>query len=236
VNSRGACRYCRLKKCFSVGLQKDLIRGRRSHQDHVRKKTRKKSSTNISNEKTASLPVVISTLDLLNNDRSLLTSDQWSLLSNVTHAYDDNSPVSTIRNNMTRQLAYPSKMQLKMATDYFKHIASSLYLSTGPFIKTMPEFMHMSTDDQCILVGRNIRSMSGFSGILVLREADLCKNPYYHNACIATYGHDRTYQAMKIVNHADTDGTLIKLMIPILALSTCSDILDPSITDTVSKY
>jgi len=221
---------------LSVGLKKDLIRGPHPLQDHGRKKNRQKSSTNVSNEKTLSLPVVIPTLDLLNNDRSLLTTDQWSLLSNVIHAYDDKSPVSTIRNTMALQLAYPSKMQLKMAMDYFKHIAGSLYLSAGPFMKTMPEFLNMSIDDQCVLVERNIRSMSGFGGILVLREADLCKNAYYHNASVTTYGHQRTSQAMRIISQADTDGTLIKLMVPILALSTCSDILEPSINDMTSKY
>ncbi|CAF4116529.1 unnamed protein product [Adineta steineri] len=224
MNSRGACRYCRLKKCFSIGLQKDLLRSSHAVQRHDKTKKKHKISTN---EATVSLSIVNTPLDLLNNDRSLLSINQWSLLSNVTHAYDDQSPLLTIRYTMASQLNYPAKLQCKMATDYFKRIASSLYLSAGPFIKTIPEFVHMSTSDQGILVERNIRSMSGFGGILVLREADLCQNPFYHNASVTTYGHELTHQAMKIVHNADIDGTLIKLMIPILALSTCSDIIDP---------
>ncbi|CAF1107387.1 unnamed protein product [Rotaria sordida] len=231
VNSRGACRYCRFKKCLSVGLDKDLVRGPYSHQDRARKKRKQKKSTDISDEKTLSLPVVIPTRNLLNNDRSLLTTNQWGLLSNVIHAYDDKSPVSTIRSTMTLQAAYPVKMRFKMAMDCFKHMTGSMYLSAGPFIKTMPEFVNMSIDDQGVLVERNIRSMSGVSGILVMREADVCTNPYYHNASVAIYGHQRIHQAMRIIAQTDNDGTLIKLMIPILALSTCSDILDTVVDD-----
>jgi len=221
---------------LSVGLEKDLLRSSHTHQDHHQKKKRQTHVANISNEKTLSLPAVIPTLDLLYNDRSLLTTTQWSLLSNVTHAYDDTSPASIIRTTMARQLAYPSKLQLKMATDYFKHIAGALYLSAGPFMKTMPEFINMSVDDQGVLVERNIRSMSGFGGILVMRETDVCTNPYYHNAFLTSYGQQRTNEAMRIISHADTDGTLIKLMVPILALSTCSDIIEPSVSVMTGEY
>ncbi|CAF0874262.1 unnamed protein product [Adineta steineri] len=232
VNSRGACRYCRLKKCFFIGLQKDLLRSSFTAHSYGGITKKQKTSTN---EITVALSTVIPTLDLLINDRSLLSFDQWCLLSNVTHSYDDQSPILAIQNKMASQLNYPAKIRMKMATDYFKYIASSLYLSAGPFFKTMPEVVHMSTSDQGILIERNIRSMSGFGAILVLRETDLCQNPYYHNASMAVYGHELTHQAMKIVQHADTDGTLIKLMVPILALSTCSDIIDPNYHESVGS-
>jgi hypothetical protein len=103
-------------------------------------------------------------------------------------------------------------------------------------MKTMPEFINMSVDDQGVLVERNIRSMSGFGGILVMRETDVCTNPYYHNAFLTSYGQQRTNEAMRIISHADTDGTLIKLMVPILALSTCSDIIEPSISIMTGEY
>ncbi|CAF4309525.1 unnamed protein product, partial [Adineta steineri] len=75
----------------------------------------------------------------------------------------------------------------------------------------------------------------GFGAILVLRETDLCQNLFYHNASMAVYGRELTHQAMKIVQHADIDGTLIKLMVPILALSTCSDIIDPNYHESVGS-
>jgi hypothetical protein len=228
VTSRGACRYCRFKKCLSVGLQTDLIHASRPHSDRGRKEVQKHNTIKAPGASPLSLPVVIPTLDLLSNDRSLLTTDQWSLLSNVINAFGDKSPTSMICDTMALQSTYPSKLRLKMATDYFKQITGALYLITGPFMKTMPEFMNMSINDQSALVERNIRCVGGFSGILVMRETDVCADPYYRNASISAYGTELTNQATRIVSHADIDGTLIKLMLPILAMSTCSDHIDPS--------
>jgi hypothetical protein len=60
-----------------------------------------------------------------------------------------------------------------------------------------------------------------------MRQTDMCNNSYYHTASIAAYGHSFIEQAMRIVGRTDNDETLIKLIIPILAFSTWSDVLHP---------
>lgn len=236
INSRSACRFCRFKKCLSVGLQPNLIHASSSRPDHGRKKHQQQTTTDVPGANSVSLPAVIPTLDLLHNDRSLLTTNQWSLLSNVINAVNDQSPTSMIIDTMARQSAYPSKLRLKIAIDDLKQITGALYLSAGTLMKTMPEFMNMSINDQSALVERNIRCVGGFSGILVLRDADVCTNPYYHNASISTYGSELTHQVTRIVSHADIDGTLIKLMLSVLAMSTCSDHIDLNPENDGSKY
>jgi len=228
MKTRGACRFCRLKKCLSVGLDRELIRGSHTYQQ--------KTSTNVSHKEIHSLPVVIPTLDLLRNDRSLLTTEEWSLFSNVIIAYDDKSPRSSIDNIVSLQSAYPSKMRLKMAKDHFEHITNLLYINVTPFMDQLPEFKSLSLNDQTALVQRNIRSVGGLGGTLILRETDIYNNPYYCNGSLAAFGSRIINQAIKIINQADINGLLLKLCLPLMVFSTCSDVLNPKFSTNNSEY
>ncbi|UJR23912.1 hypothetical protein I4U23_026884 [Adineta vaga] len=97
LNNRHICSPCRLAKCLAIGMKKELIRG---PQLSCHEKRQKKYST--SDTTVAALVTFtnkyrqkqIPTLNLLQSDQSILSIEQWNLLSNLIHSFDQYSGYS----------------------------------------------------------------------------------------------------------------------------------------------
>ncbi|CAF0772471.1 unnamed protein product [Rotaria sordida] len=217
IKSRKTCRYCRLKKCFLVGMQKELLRA-----SHNRQGTRCKQYLN---NKITSSASCIYPIDLLKNDRSLLTTEQWSYLSNLINLFNIKFPVSDIHHLLEDQSKYPMKMRLKMATTNMLLIISTMYQGVLPFIKNLSHFQTLSLNDQSALIKRNTRNIGGYSGIVISRDVDIHSSPIFKTGFPLIYGSKIMDNAIKIYKNADNDGTLIKLLMPVLVFSTACDII-----------
>jgi hypothetical protein len=165
----------------------------------------------------------MTTFDLLRNDRSLLSFEQWSILSNVINSYDEKSPISNINKALARLSDYPSKMRFKMANDDYTYIISLPSVNVGPFINKLPEFKSLSLSDQATLIERNIRSVGNLGGTPILRETDIHKNPYYYSASLVAFGPKVVEHGLNILYQSETNVLLVKLFLPLMAFSTCSD-------------
>ncbi|CAF5191264.1 unnamed protein product, partial [Rotaria sp. Silwood1] len=55
------------------------------------------------------------TLNLLQSDQSTLTVDQWNLISNLSHCYNEHSGLSIGENFMCQQNKLPLKLRFKSA-------------------------------------------------------------------------------------------------------------------------
>lgn len=96
------------------------------------------------------------------------------------------------------------------------------YWSVKPFINIIPQIRTIEINDRNALIERNLGC---FNCAFVMRESDMFEDIAYSNSLLSNYGSWMYNATIKISKESDIDGTLIKLLLVILAVSTCSDIV-----------
>ncbi|CAF1474176.1 unnamed protein product, partial [Rotaria sordida] len=115
-NNRHVCSYCRLMKCFKCGMEIE-----RMQSSYITEKKTSQERQAIANQiGTTSTALVrlneprqLPTLNLLQSDQSTLNIDQWTLISNISHCYDEYSGLSMGERFMSEQNALPLELRLK---------------------------------------------------------------------------------------------------------------------------
>ncbi|CAF1026379.1 unnamed protein product [Rotaria sordida] len=143
IHNRHICSFCRLKKCFASGMRIELLRSSLSNKI----KTNRKKKEIVESVVTASSALVkvaarnevqqLSTLNLLQSDQSTLSTDQWNLLSNLVHCYDEHSGYSMAVCYTREQNALPSKARHKVTSVIISFLTTELHtlLDEGRFVK-----------------------------------------------------------------------------------------------------
>ncbi|CAF4275466.1 unnamed protein product, partial [Rotaria sp. Silwood2] len=164
-------------------------------------------------------------LSLLNNDRSNLAKNEWNLLSNVIHAYDEANIIPQIKYYLEQQSSLPPKLRSKASKsiDIFKVLFSTLQL----FIERSPYFHDLSIDTRQILIQNNYETAGTLNSIFVIREIKALDNITFQASCITIYGDKITTHSDHLTNRLEPNGIFVKIMILILAFSTNCSIVTP---------
>ena len=161
---------------------------------------------------------------MLQNDRSTLTSTQWTLLSNITHAYDAFSTIPYAR-SVTEQLSRLSLNQNydgSVALDIIRRSVTSI----RSFIHSIPDFQILTTGEQRSLLDRNWYSIGGFNFLFVLRDSALADSPQFTSDGLISYSKDVIERGYRIKDQLEMDSTLIKMMVVVLAFSSNCLVMD----------
>jgi hypothetical protein len=164
------------------------------------------------------------TLDLLRNDRSSLTTAQWTLLSNVLHAYDTFSLLPTLHqilNNLSSS-SYEVRFDARNALA----IIGCIYTSMQSFVQSTPDFQILTVNEQWSLFERNLHGISGLCSSLVFRDTNFFENSECYQSYAVVYGSHVMKQSHRLIKQLDRNSTLLKLILITIAFSPNCFIVD----------
>lgn len=160
-------------------------------------------------------------LSLLTIDRSTLTTDEWILLSNFLHAFDEQNIRQKIEYHLNQISVLPPKLRLRTTDTY--SIIGQFFSGIQPLIERTPDLYSLPKDARRVLTKYNLDSAGAFNGIFLCQEFDLYRNPYFSNSCDIHYGHEHMLESIRNSSQCDPNGNLNRIMLFVMAFSSnCS--------------
>jgi len=209
IRTRGACAACRLNKCLKLGMNAQLIRN-----------AAQKSCKGKRFSEHSILPQP-QPLSLLHHDRSTLTSDEWTLLSNIVQAYDATNIMAETKTLLQQQTALPPKIRSKGSAAMF--IIKYFYASVRSLLEKSPIFNQISDDARLTLIQHNADTIGSFNLTFVVRELNALANDAFLSGCSNLYGIETTKTADLLLSRLEPNGILVKVMMFICAYAgSCS--------------
>ncbi|UJR27497.1 hypothetical protein I4U23_008781 [Adineta vaga] len=220
ITTRRHCSACRLKKCFQQGMKKELIR----------------SLNAISHATSAALnsrphyrSIQLTTVDSIrSDDHTILSLDEWNLITNIRNAYDLYCVQKFIESHQTISLVppvqpYRSRIKLQRLFDLrFKYT-----IIIASFIKRILQFdnFQSATDNHYQYVKNSLQCLTSVNAS-ELRKSNVLKFfPWEHDRLVFQYvlSDEFIQRAEKYMNAFENmlsyDPVIMKLWILILALS-----------------
>ncbi|CAF1208114.1 unnamed protein product [Rotaria sordida] len=222
INNRHVCAACRLEKCFKVGMCIAMIRCPQSR--NKRKNTTSSALVPVrsrQNEQSIKLP----TLNLLDQDRSLLTTDQWNLLSNLIHSYDEHNALTFAKNFVNEINSLHPKLRFKIDSAKTVEISKILCQTAEPFIQSNHHFASLPLHNRSIILRGTVYNISCLGASLTVRESGLIESSAYRHGLEITYGTIPYNLSLNMILSLDQDFDLVKLSLSIFAFCTSGCIL-----------
>ncbi|CAF0806497.1 unnamed protein product [Adineta ricciae] len=228
--TRGACSACRLKKCLALGMNPALIR---SSPKKLKNTTQSQlCDASIEEKQIVSLPQP-TTLSLLAKDKSTLTFDEWNLLSNVIHAYDEKNVITAAQKLLREQASLPVKIRAKKMMVF--ELIGTFFSAVKPFLYYLPHFHSLSFDVRRVLIENNLNGMGALNAMFGAYELKLFGNDSHVRTCYEIYGEEYVKESERLANRSEQNGTLVKMFLTTLAFSTnCSVVEESQITTSTN--
>ncbi|CAF1436923.1 unnamed protein product [Rotaria sordida] len=217
INICHVCSACRLEKCFQVGTRVEMIQ---CFRPSLKKK--KPASSKLvpviseKNEQSLKLP----TLNLFDQDRSLLTTDQWALLSNLIHSYDKHNALVVAKDFAQSINNLHPRQRFKVNAIKVVEIVIILCQTTEPFIRSNHDFASLFHHDYSVVLRGAIENVSCLGVALIFRQSGLTEDSAFRNGMEITYDPIPYNLTLNMVSALNQDFNLVKLSLSIFAFCT----------------
>jgi len=145
-------------------------------------------------------------------------NSEWTLLSNILHAYDTYSLVSQVCQTIDSLSTLPVELHSNVINPL--EIIIQMFTSIQSFISSSPHFRVLTINEQISLFERNLHGVIGFYSTLFFRNTGILQNVKCMEAFTNIYGPDMMLLAKKVNDRLDPDSTLIKLTLIVFAFSS----------------
>ncbi|CAF1539323.1 unnamed protein product [Adineta steineri] len=213
------CAPCRLKKCFQYGMTTNKFRP--SRPTKLKTKSLVKVEPRYQSEK-------LSIINSLKPDHSLLTSSQWTLLSNLYNTFDE-SQVSLLSKSLvdTHNSLQPMNVTYQRLVENF---LLSTFESAGRYLRLNDDICKLSFTDRSILLRNAADNISCMASTFIIRHFDLFSLDSFPKVLATMYDNHAlslTIWTMKFIN---PDIIIFKLALSLFSLSKTTYLYSPDIS------
>jgi len=185
------------------------------------KQMKKSTLIEIINQKN-NQPQQFGTINLLEQDQSLLNTDQWTLLSNLIHSYDEHNALPVGKAFMKELESLHPKLRFKIEPKKIVEIVTVFYQATEPFIQSNRDFASLPLHDRSVVLRGAIDNVSCLGGGFIIRESGLITNLAFRQGLENTFGTVPYKFTLTAISLLDEDINLVKLTLSLFAFCTSS--------------
>jgi len=157
-------------------------------------------------------------LNLLRSDQSTLSTDQWNLLSNLLHCYDEHSGLSIGFSYMHEQNVLPIKLRFK-PTSMMNFFLSAVERVQALYTNNQ-DSRCLSADDLSTLIQSTMKHTGSLFLNLIIHQIGLTRQDVFYGN-METMVNARTASAInRIQDRLEFDVVVMKLILAILSFST----------------
>ncbi len=157
-------------------------------------------------------------MSLLRSDQSTLTADQWNLLSNLTHCYDEYNGFSLVQRYIREQNELPPKMRFKLES--VNEFVASITVAGQRLYEKNVDCIALRSHDRSVLLHNSMKYVAGLGACFITRHTRLLENPALQKSMEVVYGSGTLVTSHRAIDQMDSDSTFFKLLLALLTFST----------------
>jgi hypothetical protein len=147
-----------------------------------------------------------------------LSTNQWNLLSNLLHCFDEYSGCLFGERLIREQNALPlnSHFELSSVKDFFMSMIGKIQL----VLRKNGDFLSLSLHDRDILLVNTAKCTASVGGMFIARQHQLCDYPSFYKSTEIIFRPTSAAITKRGIDQFDTDNIFMKIILAILSFST----------------
>lgn len=147
-----------------------------------------------------------------------MTTDQWTLLSNLSHCFDEQDRLSYAKSFLVEQNRQPIKIRYKIPVvcDFLQTIVGGVQF----LYEKNNDFLTVNRIDQSILLQNTLKQVGGIIASFTLRASQLYEDSQFYRAIETIYGPETINSGVLASSLLDPDFIFVKLVLAMMIFST----------------